>query len=274
MNYVGRSGPITPFTLGIMKGMQISCGARLPLSLLALLFASSSAGFPQAQQPDEASIIRGIDGAVKARLEAIAAYSVTEHYAVYRSADEAHPVAERTVKTTYERGKGKSYVILSDSGSELIRKLVLDAILDNEKRINLPGATDHSYMISENYEMKLQPGGTQSVNGRDCYVLSINPREKAPNMIIGTLWVDAKDESIVQLQGTTSKSVSVFTGPTQVMRQYANVSGFAEATHARGASTSFLFGLTVVTIDYSGYQIQQGAAQSPTRPSAFRADSR
>jgi hypothetical protein len=40
------------------------------------------------------------------------------------------------------------------------------------------------------------------------------------------------------------------------MRQYAMVDGFAEATHASGASTSFLFGLTVVTIDYSDYQIQ------------------
>jgi hypothetical protein len=104
--------------------------------------------------------------------------------------------------------------------------------------------------------MKLQPGGPQRISGRDCYVLSISPRQKAPNLIVGTLWVDTKDESIVQLQGTTSKSVSVFTGPTKVMRQYTIVDGFAEATHASGASTSFLFGLTVVTIDYSDYQIQ------------------
>ncbi len=210
----------------------------------------------QTTQPDEATIIRGIDAAVKARLDAIASYTVTEHYAVYRNSDQDHPVAERTVKTTYQRGVGKNYSILSESGSELIRKLVLDPILDNEKRINTPPATDNSYIISKNYEMKLQPGGPQQVNGRDCYVLSISPREKAPNLIVGTLWVDTKDETIVQLEGTTSKSVSVFTGPTKVMRQYAKVDGFAEATHASGASSSFLFGLTVVTIDYSDYQIQ------------------
>jgi hypothetical protein len=34
------------------------------------------------------------------------------------------------------------------------------------------------------------------------------------------------------------------------------VDGFAEATHARATSSSFLFGQTVVTIDYSDYQIQ------------------
>jgi len=41
-----------------------------------------------------------------------------------------------------------------------------------------------------------------------------------------------------------------------VMRQYAPVSGFAQATHARAVSNSFLFGQTVVKIDYQDYQVQ------------------
>jgi len=242
--------------LNLMRIVMASPIIRLQLAVACLFLALVTGAHAQGPQPDEAAIIRGIDAAVKARLDAIVGYTVTEHYAVYRNSDQTHPVAERTVKTTYQKGVGKNYAIVSDSGSDLIRKLVLDAILDNEKRINTPGATDHSYIISENYEMKLQSGGPQTVNGRECYVLSISPREKAPNMIVGTLWVDARDESIAQLEGTTSKSVSVFTGPTKVMRQYATVDGFSEATHASGASTSFLFGLTTVTIDYSGYQIQ------------------
>ncbi|MGD0631341.1 MAG: hypothetical protein ABR987_18590 [Terracidiphilus sp.] len=244
------------YKLNLMDVVKASPHIRLQMLVAGLLLVLVTSAHPQAAQPDEATIIRGIDAAVKARLDAIAGYIVTEHYTVYRNNDQTHPVAERTVKTTYRSGIGKDYAILSDSGSELIRKLVLDAILDNERRINTPPATDNSYIISKNYEMKLLPGGPQNVNGRQSYVLSISPREKAPNMIVGTLWVDTKDESIVQLQGTTSKSVSVFTGPTKVMRQYATVDGFSEATHASGASSSFLFGLTTVTIDYSGYQIQ------------------
>jgi hypothetical protein len=239
-----------------MHAVKASPQVRLPIAIAGLVLALVASARAQAPLPDEATIIRGIDAAVNARLDAIAGYIVTEHYAVYRGSDQTHPVAERTVKTTYQKGVGKNYDILSDSGSELIRKMVLDAILDNEKRINTPPATDNSYIISANYDMKLQPGGPQTVNGRECYVLSINPREKAPNMIVGTLWVDTRDESIVQLQGTTSKSVSVFAGPTKVMRQYAMIDGFAEATHASGTASSFLFGLTTVTIDYSDYQIQ------------------
>jgi len=183
-----------------MRIVKASPILRLQLAVFGLALLSVPAARAQASQPDEAAVIRAIDVAVKARLDAIVGYTVTEHFAVFRGSDETHPVAERTVKTSYQRGKGKSYTILSDSGSELIRKLVLDAILDSEKRINTPGVTDHSYIVSENYQMKLKPGGPQPVDGRDCYVLSISPRAKAPNMIVGTLWVDTRDESIVQLQ--------------------------------------------------------------------------
>jgi hypothetical protein len=40
------------------------------------------------------------------------------------------------------------------------------------------------------------------------------------------------------------------------MRQYAYVDGFSMATHARAESTTFLYGKTVVTIDYSGYNLE------------------
>lgn len=227
--------------------------------MAALLLATLSIVAAEAQQPDEAAILRGVDAAVKARVDNIAAYTVTEHYAVFRGGDGVHPAAEMTVKTTYKKETGKDYAILSESGSAILRKLVLRPILDSEKRINQPGIREGSWITSANYVMKLKPGGVETVNGRDCFVLSIEPRVEASNRIVGTLWVDAKDQSIVQIQGVASKSISVFTGPTRMMRQYAMVNSFAEATHARAVSDSFLFGQTVVTIDYSGYEIKTRA---------------
>lgn len=209
----------------------------------------------QAQQLDSSTLIRNVDAAVKARTDGIAEYTVTEHYAVYRGKDELHPAAEMTVKTDYRQQTGKSYTILSQSGSEIIRKLVLGAILDEEKHINLPGIREGSWLTSANYEMKLKPGAAERMDGQNCVALAINPKRKAPNMIEGTLWVDAKDGSIVRIEGTASQSPSVFTGPAQVMRRYASVNGYAMATHARAVSNSFLFGRTTITIDYRDYQI-------------------
>jgi hypothetical protein len=238
--------------------MQVGRAATMvAVALLGCLCAIPS----PAQQFDSSAVIRGVDAAVKARVDGIASYTVTEHYAVYRNNDETHPVAEMTVRTDYRQESGKNYAILSQSGSEIIRRLVLGAILDSEKRINLPGTREGAWLTSANYQMTLQPGAPQRLDGRDCLVLHISPRRKAPNLIEGTLWVDIRDDSIVQIQGIASKSPSVFTGPTQLMRQYANVSGFSEATHARAVANSFLFGQTVVTIDYRDYHIQLRPSQ-------------
>ena len=230
-------------------------GAIRAVAAVSFLVVLAIAAIP-AQEPDNSSVVRGIDAAVMARIDGIPGYTVTEHYAVYRNKDEEHPVAEMTVKTTYKQETGKSYAIVSQSGSEIIRRLVLGTILDNEQRINQPGTREGSWLTSANYVMKLKPGGTQRLDGRECLVLDITPKRKTPYLIEGAIWVDAKDYLIVQLQGTASKSSSVFTGATQMTRQYSTVNGFAMATHARATSDSFLFGLTVVKIDYQGYEIQ------------------
>ena len=209
-----------------------------------------------AQQTESAEILKKIDAAVKARLDGIEGYTVTEHYAVFRNHDEAHAVAEMTVKTTYKRETGKSYAILSESGSAVMRSLVLHAILDNEKQVNEPGVREGAWITTANYEMQVKPGGIASVDGRDCIALALKPRRKEPYLLEGTLWVDAKDGKIVRIEGEGSKSSSIFTGATRMMRQYANVDEFAEAVHARAESDSFLFGPTVVTIDYLDYQAE------------------
>lgn len=229
-------------------------GLALVFSVVSPVVLSGAASVP-AQQFDSATVIRGIDASVKARLDGIGGYTVTEHYAIFRGRDKVHPVAEMTVKTDYRKETGKSYTILSESGSEILRRLVLGAILENEKRLNLPSIRGGTWLTSANYTMTLKPGGPQLLDGRECLVLAITPKRKAPNLLVGTLWVDAKDDSIVQIEGTASKSPSVFTGPTRMMRQYANVSGFAMATQARAVANSFLFGQTTVTIDYRNYQM-------------------
>jgi hypothetical protein len=229
---------------------------RFPSHPAVLLLALHLIQGSPAQKRDEASVIQQVDSAVKDRFNAIGGYTATEHYAVFRSGDESNPVAEMMVETNYRRESGKSYTILSESGSQIIRRLVLDAILDREKQINEPGAREQAWITSTNYEMKLKPGGPQHIDGRDCQMLSVTPRRKAPNLIVGKILVDARVGSLVQLDGTASKSVSALTGPATVMRQYADIDGFSMATHARAVSNSFLFGTTVVTIDYSDYKIQ------------------
>ena len=211
------------------------------------------------QEHDPAAVIRRVDAAVAARFENILGFTDVEHYVVYRGDDQVHPAAEMTVRDTYKKGVGKTYTVISQSGSSILLHFGLKPLLENEQTINQPGNVEKSWFNSANYEMTLKAGDVQKLNGRDCFALDVKPKEVAPNLIIGTIWVDAQDGTLVQIDGVASKNPSAFSGATHLTRQYANVDGYSMAIHARAESDSALFGRTVVTIDYSNYKLDIGS---------------
>ncbi len=208
------------------------------------------------QERDPAAVIRGVDAAVAARFENVLGFADVEHYAVYRGDDQVHPAAEMTVLDTYKKGAGKTYTLMSQSGSSILLRFGLKPLLDNEQTINQPGNVEKSWFTSANYTMALKAGNVQKLNGRDCFALDIKPKQEAPNLIIGTMWVDAQDGTLVQIDGVASKNPSTFSGTTHMLRQYTNINGYSMAIHARAESDSPLFGRTVVTIDYSDYKLE------------------
>lgn len=223
--------------------------------LLAFLLAACFAA-ADAQGPDAAAIIHALDAENQSRYEHVLSFTDIEHYAVFRGSDQVHPAAEMTVRMTYRKGTGKNYEVLSQSGFELVMKYGLRPLLENEKTLNDPARVAQSWFTSANYEMKRKPGVTQTVDGRPCVALAITPLHKAPNMIEGTLWIDARDRTLVEVEGIASEKPSIFAGKTHMMRKYRNMQGYAMATQARAESSSMLFGRTVVTIDYSDYHFQ------------------
>ncbi|MGA7242569.1 MAG: hypothetical protein WBX19_05275 [Terracidiphilus sp.] len=238
----------------------MDCQAARNLATLILVATLFAAAQPSSQ-PDPTAIIRDLDAANQARFDDVLSFTDVEHYSVFRGGDEAHPAAEMTVKMTYKKGIGKHYEILSQSGSSLVQKFALQPLIENEKAINGPAKVAQSWFISANYEMRLKPGVTQTIDSRACLALAITPRRKAPNMIDGTLWVDANSHTLVEVEGIASKNPSVFAGTTKMMRRYANMQGYAMATHARAESSSMLFGKTVITIDYSDYHFELRTAR-------------
>lgn len=248
-----------------------SCKTALVAVLLFFPWAdplSRVSAAPAPSQPvpgrlDAAAVQHAIDASVAHREDDLLGYTAVEHYSVFRSHDTQHPVAEMTVKATYRKETGKSYQILAQSGSAVWRKELLDRVLDNEKTLTRPENRMGALITSANYTMT--PQGTASLNGRDCYVLTLAPRRESPYLFKGSLWVDAQDGSIVQLQGVTSRNPSLLAGPTNVERQYTILDGMPMATHALATSNSWLLGLTTISIDYTGYELQLSPATASSR---------
>lgn len=230
------------FLAAVVRPFFFSCVA----AALAIAAAHAQAGDAVYQQ---------IDAAVQQRVANVSGFSDIEKYDVYRGKDETHPAAEITVKMTYRRGVGRNFRIVSQSGSDLIRKFGLLPLLNAESRLSEPGALEHTWFTTANYQMQLKSSQTEPLNGRHCYVLNIVPRHKAPNALQGTLWVSADDGSIVKVEGVASRRPSILAGTTSIMREYRQIHGYAMATHARAESNSHFIGRTVVTVEYSDYHL-------------------
>jgi hypothetical protein len=237
----------------VIELSELGAARKIAVVFAPIVLAMAAA---PAQAPDAAAITRSVDAAVVFRVDNVLGFTDTEHYEVFRGSDETHPAAEMTVVDHYTKGVGKSYTILSISGSSIIQRFGLKPLIDNEENINLPGNVEKSWFVSANYDMKLRPGGPVTVNGRSCYILDITAKHKAPNMINGSMWVDARDGSLVQIEGIATEAASIYSGPAHMMREYDNIDRFSMAMHARAESNSFLFGRTVVTIEYSNYHLQ------------------
>ena len=229
--------------------------------LFALILPATFAQQPPSASKSDADIVRGIDAAVYQRLNAIPHYTVHEQYSIFRNGAST-AAAEETIQTTYDRATGKDYKALAQSGSSFLRSSVIDKVLAGEKELNLPANRENAFITSHNYDLHPEPGIVEK-NGRQCILVDLHPRRKSTHLFIGKAWVDASDFTVVRLEGKPSQSPSFFAGDTTVARDYIKVEGYSMATHAEARSHSFLLGDTLLTIDYTGYQIEHSPTTAP-----------
>jgi hypothetical protein len=218
---------------------------------LAFLVLSGCNGNDLDVRERQQDLIRQIDQAELSRESKLTGYTVSEYYTI-RNSHFSKP-AEAIIETTYKRGQGKTYKVLSRSGPSLLRNRVLDRLLQEETQMSRGRMREQAIMTSANYDMRLI--GKELVNGIMCDVLELTPKRKSPYLLRGRLWVDPAKMMIVKVEGKPPASASFFSGRPQVVREYKHLEGFALAHHSHAVSSSFLFGQSIVDIEYRDYHL-------------------
>jgi hypothetical protein len=219
--------------------------------ILAFVVLSACNGNDLDVRERQQNLIRQIDQAELRRESKLTGYTVSEYYTI-RNSHFSKP-AEAIIETTYRRGQGKTYKVLSRSGPSLLRNRVLDRLLQEETQMSRGRMREQAIITSANYEMKLM--GQEPVGGIMCDVLELTPKRKSPYLLRGRLWVDPAKMMIVKIEGKPPASASFFSGRPQVVREYKHLEGFALAHHSHAVSSSFLFGQSIVDIEYRDYHL-------------------
>ena len=145
------------------------------------------------------------------------AYTVKRDYQLMDKQSE--PRAQVIANITYLPPDQKQYQIESSTGG-MGGKVLRDIVAKESE----PSKEPHRKEISpENYDFQLL--GEETLNGRRCYVLAVNPKREEKELIKGRLWVDAANYNIHQIEGNPARSPSWWVRDLHLLMNFALVNG-------------------------------------------------
>jgi len=202
---------------------------------------------------EQSRVVEGMVRAQAARFERFEAYTRIQHYSV--TTDRFGLKAEMVARIHRDRVKGKSYEVISRSGSLVIQSHVFDALLEAEVASSAATAQQGGELLTpENYSFRLV--GQQELSGRRCWVLESEPKHKDKRLLKGKIWVDTEDFGVVHVEGRPSDSLSFWVGRPVIVQEFTKLSGFWWATRRHSYIDNMFLGKSDLVIDYSDYQFQ------------------
>jgi hypothetical protein len=162
----------------------------------------------------------------------------------------AHKQASMQVAATYDQGH-KTFSIVSESGSKLLLDHVLHKLLTSEQEAD--ATRSQTALTRDNYDFSLV--GSESKDGRNCYVLEAKPKRKNKYLYTGKIWVDVQDFAVTHIEAHPAMNPSFWISGTDIEHRYGKVGDFWLPMSNRSVTRVRLGGQAVLTINYGDYKI-------------------
>jgi hypothetical protein len=163
--------------------------------------------------------------------------------------------ASMSVEFNYDAASGKSFRIVSQSGSKILSDKILKRAMDSE--IEASKDNGASALTPANYRFQFE--GSENLNGRPAYILSVEPLTGSKFLYRGKVWVDATDFAVAKIEAAPAKNPSFLISRTLVQWTYAKTGNYWMPQLSHSESKVRIGGTAVLTIDYGAYQINGGS---------------
>jgi hypothetical protein len=161
--------------------------------------------------------------------------------------------AQMQVEVKYDALHGKSFQIVSQSGSVLLRDAVLKRAVNSEEEASKDKQL--TALSPANYRFGLVGNGR--MDGRPVYVLSVDPLKPEKFLYRGTIWVDAENFGVVKIQASPAKNPSMWISRTTIWVTNELADGFWLPEETRSQTRVRLGGTATLTIEYGQYQFDR-----------------
>jgi hypothetical protein len=229
---------------------------------VALIFVAAALRPAHADTPSPAGlslaqILTSMEHHNQIQREGLKHYKAVRQYEVeYRGL--ANVEARMEVEIDFDATSGKSFRILSQSGSKILREKVLKRAMDSEKEASEDGGA--TALTPANYRFQLQ--GNESLDGRPAYILSVEPLKENKFLYRGKIWVDAADFAVAKVEAAPAKNPSFWISRTVIRYTSAKTGDFWLPQRSRSETKVRVGGTAVLTIDYGAYQINSDKPHS------------
>lgn len=191
------------------------------------------------------------------RNAALRSYTVERSYAVTDPKGRVH--AQKSVRLDYHAPDNKSFVTISEKGSALVRRLVLNRLMDSE--VEAAAGKNHrdSSISPANYSFALL--GEQDLGPNHCFVVQATPTRSDKYLFDGRVWIDAQDYAVVQIVGHPAKKLSMWVDKVDFVRRYQKIGEFWLPLRDETSVHIRLYGRKILTIDHERYTINEAKAE-------------
>jgi hypothetical protein len=201
-------------------------------------------------------IVEQIQRHNQARTDGLKQYKALRHYDVEYRGFATKIAAAMDVEVNYDAATGKSFRIVSQSGSSFLREKVLKRAVDSEKEASQDKGS--TALTEANYRFHLV--GSESVAGRPAYILDVEPLTASKFLYRGKIWVDAADFAVVKMETEPAKSPSFWIARTLIHSTSAKTDGFWLPEQLRSETKVRIGGTAVLTINFGTYEVVPGTA--------------
>jgi|SRR5208283_1442684 len=239
----------------------------LPLCARAQLRQEGGQALSTPLEPSRSSVTEGriIDRLLdhnEMRKVALVGYAALRTYQVVDLKGKVH--AEEVGRMEFHAPDKKTFVVTSESGSGLVRRLALNPLIASE--IETAAGKEHhdSAIAPENYTFTLL--GEQQVGPYRCFVMQAAPRRKDKYLFEGKLWIDVEDYAVVRIEGQPARKLSFWIERADFVRQYQKIGGFWLPQRDETFVQVRLYGKKVLTIDHQDYVVNGAEAKGGSTP--------
>ena len=189
-------------------------------------------------------------------------YDALRHYRVQYKGLGTSIVATMEVEVNFDYRSGKTFRILSQSGSKLLCDKVLKRAVESEQE----ASKDKSSTVLNSANYSFQIAGTEVLDGRQAYILQVEPLKKSKFLYRGKVWVDAADYAVVKIDAEPAKNPSFWISRARIESANSKTDGIWLPLKTRSESRIRIGGTAVLTIDYGAYHV--GLAEQSQAPAS------